>query len=190
MTQRESDFKIGQRLSALRRLQGLSQRCVAEKAELAPSYLSRIETGKVQPTFPTLLRILRSVGCDRRDLLEPERLTVSKRGSCPVTANGHCLLDSIRSAVEPGQEGDCYTPRRIRLLRKFGAWARNVSTDRIGAMEILLDDWVQTSSLPPVSAPKDGPSSEYAASRVDANGAPCKLVATHRPLTRGRPQAG
>ena len=81
MAQRTPDFEVGQRLASLRRLQGISQRRAAQAAGLAPSYLSRIETGRVQPTFPTVMRILRSVGAHGRDLLEPERVTLTRRGA-------------------------------------------------------------------------------------------------------------
>ena len=137
-------FEVGPRLASLRMLRERSQRSVAEGADLAPSYLSRIETSRVQPTFPLVLRILRSLGADVAEFLEPEKITVKRRGSCPVTIRGRCLLDSIKSEARPKRKDDRYTPREARLMKQFGTWIRSVKSSRLRAMEVLLEDWMRS----------------------------------------------
>ena len=36
------------------------------------------------------------------------------------------------------------TPREARLLKRFGTWIKSVKPSRLRAMEILLDDWLQS----------------------------------------------
>ena len=143
MTSKTSSFDVGARLASLRRLHGVSQRSVAERADLAPSYLSRIETGRIQPTFPTVMRILESIGSERRELFEPSQLS-AKGGVCPVTVKGRCLLDSIGSEARSSRDDDRYTPRQALLIRQFGTWVKLVEPDRLRAMEILLGDWLRS----------------------------------------------
>lgn len=144
MASKTMEFEVGPRLASLRMLRQRSQRSVAEGADLAPSYLSRIETGRVQPTFPLVLRILRSLGSDVNELMEPKRITIERRGHCPVTIRGRCLLDSIKSEGAKTRKDDCYTAREARLMRRFGIWIKSVKSNRIGAMEVLLDDWLRS----------------------------------------------
>ena len=54
MTSMAPPFEIGKRLGTVRAQRGLSQGTVSRLAGLAPSYLSKIENGRIQPTFPTL----------------------------------------------------------------------------------------------------------------------------------------
>ena len=144
MASKTTEFEVGPRLASLRRLRQRSQRSVADGAELAPSYLSRIENGRVQPTFPTVLRILRSLGCDMGEFLEPTRITVKRRGTCPVTVRGRCLLDSIKSEAHANRKDDRYTPREARLINRFATWIKSVEPTRLRAMEVLLEDWLRS----------------------------------------------
>lgn len=48
---------IGRRIQELRRNQGLSQEQIAEKADISPNYLSRIECGKENPTLDMLIKL-------------------------------------------------------------------------------------------------------------------------------------
>ena len=112
------------------------QRDVALGADLAPSYLSRIENGKVQPTFPTVMRIVRFLGADLSEISGPVASPGSKRGPCPVTSRGKCLIDLIGVTDDP----DHYTPTEIRLLRRFALWIKSAKPDRVRAIEVLLED--------------------------------------------------
>ena len=59
-----------------------------------------------------------------------------------MTTVGQCLLDMIRPQADragrPSQE--YYSPREIKLLRRFATWMKTVNSDRLRAMEILLED--------------------------------------------------
>src|SRR4030066_711898 len=48
---------IGRRIQELRKRSGLSQEKVAEKADINPHYLSRIECGKENPTLDMLIKL-------------------------------------------------------------------------------------------------------------------------------------
>lgn len=132
---------VGRRLAGTRLQRGLSQGTLARLARIAPSYLSRIETGKVQPTVRTLLRVAGAL----RVPLETLLAGVGGRGCaahplCPITCDGECLLDLIRpeSEVIGAADVEAYTARQVRLLRRFAAWLRTVDAERLTAMEILL----------------------------------------------------
>jgi len=134
--------KIGQRLAAARLRRGQSQAAVASVAGIAPSYLSRVETGKVQPTFRTLSRISRAMGMhfDELDEFDPEG---HRHGvMCPITDHGHCLLDLIRADNElaRARHEDFFTVRQVKLLRRFALWLRSIPPDRQNAMEILIEE--------------------------------------------------
>jgi transcriptional regulator with XRE-family HTH domain len=135
------DPALGRRLAGARLQRGLSQGMVARRAKIAASYLSRIENGKIQPTLATVLRIAAGVGVPVEELLSGLGAGARRGGPCPVTAGGGCLLDLIRAEADlPAAAGEAYTPRQVRLLRRFTAWLRHVDPARLRAMELLLDD--------------------------------------------------
>src|SRR5437588_11258988 len=59
---------FGHALARLREAAGLRQYAVAEKAKVTKAMVSSYETGKVYPTIPTLLALLRAAGSDFSDL--------------------------------------------------------------------------------------------------------------------------
>jgi transcriptional regulator with XRE-family HTH domain len=136
MTNRQP--KVGQRLAAARLQRGLSQGTVARRAGIAPSYLSRIENNKVQPTFRTVSRVTQAMQVSFTEIAgaEPD----SSGRVCPVSTSGQCLLDLIHSDIAKGKDVDGFTTRQVRLLRRFAAWIQTVPVDRQRAMEILLED--------------------------------------------------
>lgn len=135
MTGSTSPENIGQRLAAARLRRGLTQASVAERASLAASYLSRIENGKVHPTYRTITQILQALGADLHEIEGPQA-TSKRAGPCPITEKGQCLLDLVHAGAGPER----YTPREIRLLRRFGLWLKSVEPSRVRAMEVILDD--------------------------------------------------
>ncbi|MDI6801786.1 MAG: helix-turn-helix transcriptional regulator [Thermodesulfovibrionales bacterium] len=48
---------IGKRIQELRKKQKLSQEQIAEKIDISPNYLSRIECGKENPTLDMLIKL-------------------------------------------------------------------------------------------------------------------------------------
>lgn len=136
MTPKASPFEVGRRLGSARLQRGLAQGVVARRAGIAPSYLSRIENAKVQPTFRTVMRIVDVLKADLSEIVQPDDARKKRRGPCPVTTKGHCLLDVIRPEADP----EHYTARQVKLLRLLGDWVQTATPDRLRAMEILLDD--------------------------------------------------
>lgn len=132
--------EIGRRLAAARLQRHLSQGTVARRSGLAPSYISRIENGKVHPTFRTVQRIADAIQVPLGELTGPVRGKGKKHGPCPITRTGDCLLDLVRSEVKPAASDGTFTPSEIRLLRRFARWVHRVPRDRQRAMEILLQE--------------------------------------------------
>lgn len=137
MTPETSRPEVGRRLAAARLQRGLTQKTLARDAGLAPSYLSRIENGRVRPTFETVMQIVRALGADAAEIVGPATAKRDRRhGPCPVTPGGQCLVDLIRPAADP----EHYTPREVRLIRRFAAWLKQAPPNRVRAMEILFTD--------------------------------------------------
>ncbi|WAL65998.1 XRE family transcriptional regulator [Amycolatopsis cynarae] len=53
---------IGPRLRTIRMAKGISARDLAERAGVAPAYISRLETGKISPTVASLSRVMQAMG--------------------------------------------------------------------------------------------------------------------------------
>jgi transcriptional regulator with XRE-family HTH domain len=142
MSVEDSQPDVGRRLATARLQRGLSQGIVARLAGIAPSYISRIENGRVHPTFRTVLRIASALKMPFEEIAGPGPARLRQRGGCPVTAGGRCLLDLVRAEaeIERGVPGEAFTPRQVRLLRRFASWLVTVGSDRQKAMEILLDE--------------------------------------------------
>ncbi|MET7937632.1 XRE family transcriptional regulator [Streptomyces sp. NPDC005322] len=67
---------VAPRLRDLRRRSGLTLEAAAQRAGLSPAHLSRLETGRRQPSLPMLLTLARTYGTTVSDLLgeaTPER---------------------------------------------------------------------------------------------------------------------
>jgi len=130
---------VGRRLAAERQRKGVTQATVARRAGLAAEYLSRIETGRVQPTFRTVLRVAEAldVGLDR--IVCPS--TPRQPDPCPVSG-GACMLELVRSeaVIRRGERGASFTPKELRLLRRVADWIRTAPRDRVRALEILMED--------------------------------------------------
>ena len=142
--------RIGQRLAAARLQRGRTQAEVARSAGIAPSYLSRVETGKIQPTFRTLNRIASAMGMHFDELEAFETEGHARGVRCPISERGDCMLDMIHAGgeMDPQSAAEFYTPRQVKLLRRFAHWLRSVPADRIYAMEIMLED-LECANLPP-----------------------------------------
>jgi len=135
---------LGQRLSATRIQSGLSQNAVAHRAGLAASYLSRIETGKIQPTVPTAHKIATALRVPLGELLGPVSRKHKSQG-CPVSATGSCMLDLMDPKWEfrthGSQEG--YSPRQVRLLRRFTALVREGTPEMLKGVELLVNSLLE-----------------------------------------------
>jgi len=83
---------LARQLKRQRRRARLTQRQLAESANLSPEFVSRIERGVTSPSLETFLRLCRSLGCTPNDLLLPDPTEAVTnfgdrlRGSDPETA--------------------------------------------------------------------------------------------------------
>jgi len=140
MTRNSQEFEVGPRLAGIRASRGVSQGTIARRAEIAPAYLSRIETGHVHPTFTTVMRVLDALHADLDELLAPDAVRPRGHPRCPVTAQGHCLLEVVRTSAEVGRaEGrETYSIREVQLLRDLATFMRTATPERVRAIEMLL----------------------------------------------------
>jgi transcriptional regulator with XRE-family HTH domain len=150
MRSKSKGIAIGRRLAAARLRRGLSQSLVARRSGLAPSYLSRIESGKISPTFATTMRIASALKLPLEELAGPKAAAEKTAGPCPVTTGGFCLLDIIRSEQElrRGAPGEAFSPRQIRMMKRFASWLRAVGPERLRAMEVLLEELTKDGTQP------------------------------------------
>ncbi|MQS35687.1 helix-turn-helix domain-containing protein [Streptomyces katsurahamanus] len=107
------------RLRDLRRRRGLTLEAAAQRAGLSPAHLSRLETGRRQPSLPMLLSLARIYGTAISELLgelSPERDPVIRGGGRePAAADGwtyHRMgspgraMQALRLIVPYGAQGD------------------------------------------------------------------------------------
>jgi len=141
MTSMAPPFEIGKRLGSLRAQRGLSQGTVSRMAGLAPSYLSKIENGRIQPTFPTLWRILRALHADMAEVLSADPAAPRAPAGCPVSATGECLGQLIRSDAEVARDRRrvFVSTREVQLLRDLLAWLKKASPEHARALELVLE---------------------------------------------------
>lgn len=141
---------IGQRIAASRLHRGLSQGVVSRRAGIDPSYLSRIETGKVHPTVRTAMRIAAALRTSIEDLVGPSPPD-RKRQPCPVSASGRCILDLIDSRSDSARTADleAFSPQQIRLLRHFRELLHCSSAKLLGALEVLLGEMLESGKETP-----------------------------------------
>jgi transcriptional regulator with XRE-family HTH domain len=80
---------LGQRIKALRAERALQQRQLAEKAELTPSMVSQIESGRLTPSLHTLGKIAAALGVPIASLFDGQpsgRIHVRRQKDYPVVS--------------------------------------------------------------------------------------------------------
>ena len=63
---------VGRRIRSLRKTRGLSQEKLADLAGMSPKYLSRIETGRENPTLDLFLRLAQGLKVDLYEIFQFE----------------------------------------------------------------------------------------------------------------------
>lgn len=139
MTTREEKSKVGGRILSSRLRRGLSQGTVSRLAGIHPSYLSRIETGKVHPTVRTAVRIATALQISLDELLGPSPVD-SRENPCPVSPNGRCFMDLIESRAGSKNKPGAYTPKQLRILLKLATLVETGSPRLLTALESLSDE--------------------------------------------------
>jgi transcriptional regulator with XRE-family HTH domain len=80
---------LGERIKALRLERDLQQRQLAEKADLTPSMVSQIESGRLTPSLHTLGRLAAALGVPIATLFDGQpagRIHVSRKKEYPVVS--------------------------------------------------------------------------------------------------------
>jgi len=129
---------IGRRIARSRRERRLSQRTVCRRTGLDPSYLSRLENGRVLPSVSMAMRIAAAMQMSLDELLGPSPPQQHGR-MCPVGPSGHCLMDAADSETRrlPAHRRGL-SESRIRLLQRFAALVERSDSETVGALNILL----------------------------------------------------
>ena len=83
--------RVGMRLRVARRARGWTLDDLASKAEMSPSTLSRLESGKRQASLELLLPLTRALGIRIDDLLEPEARDPRVRRTV-IRSEGHIIV--------------------------------------------------------------------------------------------------
>jgi transcriptional regulator with XRE-family HTH domain len=60
---------LAKAIATLRRERGLTQEEVGSRAEIHPTWISHVESGRVNPTFLNVVRISRGIGVSLVDLV-------------------------------------------------------------------------------------------------------------------------
>ncbi|MFI9629676.1 helix-turn-helix domain-containing protein [Streptomyces sp. NPDC052042] len=111
--------EVAPRLRDLRRGRGLTLEAAAQRAGLSPAHLSRLETGRRQPSLPMLLGLARIYGTTVSELLgerPPEREAIIRGGVFegaaadgwqyqPAGSPGRAM-QALRVRVPHGAQGD------------------------------------------------------------------------------------
>jgi transcriptional regulator with XRE-family HTH domain len=141
LARRAKEQDIGKRIAAIRLRKGLSQGLVSRRAGIDPSYLSRVENGKVHPTVRTAMRIAGALRVSADDLFGPSPPEL-KGQLCPVTKSGQCLLEMIdrRELHSKDLTHMSFTPRQIRLLRRFTSFVGQSEPKMLSAFEAILGE--------------------------------------------------
>jgi transcriptional regulator with XRE-family HTH domain len=123
MPRKSKERHFGQRIAAIRLHRGLSQGAVSRRTGIDPSYLSRLETGRVQPTVGTAMKI----------------------GGALRATSGRCLLDLLDKgdALPAGITPESYTTRQIRLLRRFMWFLSHCGPDVLKSLDVLSAEMVE-----------------------------------------------
>lgn len=154
-----ADFSIGQRFAAWRKHRGYAQREIAAQAGVHASYLSRVEAGRVNPTVATATRIAEALGLTLDHVLKFHPAGWIAK-PCPVSRSGRCVLDLIDRGAHtvclPNEE--TYTPRQLRLVRRFMALVGKSDTKRIKLLETLVGGFLDGSAAEPMGG-REGPGS-------------------------------
>lgn len=126
MVYRDYHRVAGLLIGRARRRAGLTQQELADAAGLTQSVVSAYETGRRQPTLPTLFRLLAAAGFEPHVVLRPSR---------PSTADRR-LLKTVRSHLEEMQR--IAARHGASNLRGFGSVARG--DDQEGSdIDLLVD---------------------------------------------------
>ncbi len=136
MTQLTKNKAMGRRIAAWRKLKGFSQAAVARRTGIDATYISRIETGKIQPSIRMVMKIAGALRVSPNELLEKSPAK-QKHKPCPVSPSGHCLMDLVEIEPKLGKAKG-FTPRQLRLILQFTTVVQEGDRELVSALEVLV----------------------------------------------------
>ncbi|MFF4951035.1 helix-turn-helix domain-containing protein [Streptomyces chattanoogensis] len=108
---------VAPRLRDLRRRSGLTLETAARRVGLSPAHLSRLETGRRQPSLPMLLALARTYGTTVSDLLgetAPERDPILRAGRTEPSEAGGWTYWTVGGAGRAMQALRVQVPQRAQ----------------------------------------------------------------------------
>lgn len=70
---KESPFDIGTKIRMLRTKSGISQKELAEKVDLTPSFISQLENNQISPSLSSFIQICNALGVSLTEILEEKK---------------------------------------------------------------------------------------------------------------------
>jgi transcriptional regulator with XRE-family HTH domain len=109
---------VGREIRRRREEAGHTQRQLAERADLAVAYLSRLENDRVTPTLRTMDRLAAALGVKVAALLDRE-VHLESPDRCPVSLSGQCVLDERSGRQRRRRESpkESYSTDDLNALR-------------------------------------------------------------------------
>ncbi len=139
-------MNVGKAILRIRRQRRMTQGEVGREAGLAPSYLSRIENGHVQPTASTLTRIARALRVKPSAIFAADEQGEEPFAHrCPVSSTGACIGEQIRSGHgrKPGKGKTSYGIAELELLRMADYVVLHGSPEVRRALRVVLESLMQ-----------------------------------------------
>ena len=97
---------IGEKIRTVRKTKGLTQERLAELADLHPTFVSEVETGKANYTITTLFAISKALGVKAHEIVEAAYYEEDSKGL-------RKKLSSLIQAISGKDEG---TQRKISII--------------------------------------------------------------------------
>lgn len=109
---------VGKEIRRNRERTRLTQRGLAERADVAVAYLSRLENDRVTPTLRTLNRVAVALGVRVATLLD-QGVPLEPPDRCPVSLSGRCILDEPSRRHQRRRQGgqETYGREELKALR-------------------------------------------------------------------------
>jgi len=105
--------QLGRRIAALRRLVGLSQERLGERAHVGASYVAHIEIGSRKPTIEVLRRIAEVIDVPLWRLLTDDRLTTDEKA---WDAAARELAGRVRGIAQQDLQALTYLATRLQPI--------------------------------------------------------------------------
>ncbi len=140
---------IGKTILRIRLEKGLTQRELGQAADLASSYVSRIENGRVQASTTTLGRIASALDVPVTELLSPEtQHQAIPNLPCPVSQSGKCIGAQLRSnhGRSPLDQDATYSEEKLHLLRITDQLAHHGKREIRTTLRVFLESLLERAS--------------------------------------------